>query len=227
MFSSTMLYSLPENQIIFGFEQVYASDSELSKSANISFGTKLSSELFNSEDIKQSSWSISLDDDVIMSGKGINLFDYVFDRPGAYEIAFQHDHSVGHNTNSCNHYSMPESFAVNVSAVRIEFLGEQMTFSAPLVGGKSMDGVVMNTPIIVHTYSNERELVAMPVIARSYGIETSLEGRMIAPIEKLAPGQQVLSYVLTGEATPETYIGFDFIDNNGNVFPCGITTIIK
>jgi hypothetical protein len=85
----------------------------------------------------------------------------------------------------------------------------------------------MNIPVTVHTYSGKQEPVVIPIETSSYGILTTLVGKLVEPILVLSPGRYVFKYSLSGAATSGTYIGFDIIDNNGNVIPCGVTTMIK
>ncbi len=231
LFSFTdFLFALENKTIGFSFSNSIFSivnQVQVRDTVRLSFGTNLNEDSFNRDDVNESLWSITHEGDVVEQGKGLSLFDYTFDKPGHYILNFQHDHSVQHDHNSCNHYGLPAELIVVVSSIRIEFYCNQMSFSRPIVGGVSMDGVTMNIPINVYTYSGNQEAVKIPDIISSYGILTTLIGLLESPFNTIAPGRHVLSYTLTGEATSGTYIGFDIIDNNGNVVPCGITAKIK
>lgn len=215
------------------FDLICESESHFSQSTEqqvtlfISFGTSLNKDLFSQSDVDESIWIIKYNGSVLQQGNGLGLFDVVFDKPGVYEMSFQYDHSKQHDNHTCNHYAMPELVVLNVSSVRIDILCDQITFSNPLTGGGEVTNTIMNIPVMVHTYSGEQETVEIPLECVSYGIMTSLVGRLIEPILAFTPGKHVLQYSLSGTATSGTYIGFDIIDNNGNVIPCGITTQIR
>lgn len=213
--------------LIFESESYLSQNTEQQENVFISFGTSLSKDVFNVNDVEESLWSIRMNGVEVHKGKGLELFDIVFDKPGVYEMRFEHDHSNHDPNHPCNHYAMPELVVLNVSSVRIDILCDQITFSNPLTGGDEVTNTIMNIPVVVHTYSGEQEFVEIPLECVSYGIMTSLVGRLIEPILAFTPGKHVLQYSLSGTATSGTYIGFDIIDNNGNVIPCGITTQIR
>jgi hypothetical protein len=222
-FSSIQDVPINANNFLSSFEEETSSELEM----RISFGTMLNADLFNLSDINESTWQVIFNGAIIKSGKGLELFTFEFDKPGEYKIDFQEDRSVHHDHSGCNHYVLPETIKVFVSPVRIEFLCEQVTFSKPLNGGSVAENTIMSVPVNVYTYSGESEPVFVPSEITSYGIMTSLVARILEPIGTLTPGQHVFDFILSGSSTSNTYIGFDFIDNNGVVVPCGITTIVK
>lgn len=222
-FSAIQNARFNSNNFLSSIEQETSSELEM----RISFGTKLNADLFNLSDINESTWQVIFNGTTIKLGKGLELFAFEFDMPGEYRIDFQEDRSVQHDHSGCNHFVLPETIKVLVSPVRIEFLCEQVTFSKPLIGGSVADNTIMSVPVYVYTYSGGSESVFVSSEITSYGIMTSLVGRILEPIRTLTPGQHVFDFMLSGSTTSNTYIGFDFIDNNGVVVPCGITTIVK
>jgi len=208
-------------------EMTSFNNSIIENEIRIGFGTALNSDLFNVSHINESTWNIVLDGEIIRKGKGLDLFKFQFERPGQYYVNFQEDLSVQHDHSGCNHYVLPEMLLVRVSPVRIEILCEEISFSNPIAGGVEITNTTMNIPVTVHTYSGKQEPVVIPIETSSYGILTTLVGKLVEPILVLSPGRYVFKYSLSGAATSGTYIGFDIIDNNGNVIPCGVTTMIK
>ena len=213
--------------LFFVFSCIGIQNLKSQDTTKISFGEKLNSTLLRGSGLDEASWLIYDNEGKILGqGKSDKIYDLSFDLPGVYSIQFKHEHKHEGHSNTCNHYAMPDEVKINVSARKILFDTEKITFSKKIISGAASDGLIMNVPITLIGENND-VLVEMNKTIISYGINTTLIGKLAAEQFRLKPGNHILQYKLEGTATKDTYIGFDLIDLNGNVIPFGLNEPIQ
>jgi hypothetical protein len=188
----------------------------------ISFDEYITSSSLPGSGLDEASWGIFNDKGVeISSGNAKEIFNFKFEKHGDYYIRFVHEHKHNEHAATCNHYAMPNEVKVIVNSKKIIFHTEKISFSKKISADTPADGIIMFVPVTIIDQKNSIE-IPMNRIAQSIGINTSVAGFLKLNQMKLNPGNHVLEYNLTGKATKGTYIGFDFIDLNGNITPFGI-----
>lgn len=193
----------------------------------ISFEEYIISSSLPGSGLDEASWSIfDKKGDKIATGNSEEIFNFKFEQPGDYFIRFVHEHRHNGHAATCNHYAMPNEVKINVSARKILFDTEKITFSKKIISGAASDGLIMYVPITLIGENND-DLVEMNKTIISYGINTTLIGKLSTDQFWLKPGNHILQYKLEGTATKDTYIGFDLIDLNGNVVPFGLNEPIQ
>lgn len=175
----------------------------------ISFGESLTKEKLSIARINEYSWDIK-GDNINKSGKGEEIFSFVFENPGQYNISLTpsnpvHDNHVG----SCNHAVESKQLEIIVLSTKIEFLFDQSSFSNPLKGGVDVSGNTMSIPVVFSSFDkNVAQIEGLKIVTS--GVNTTIEGELKNQKITLNPGLNTLIFNLKGVATPETYIMFDF-----------------
>lgn len=161
------------------------------------------------------SWKISLNDlGLTVDLKGLEINSYVFDKPGNYEITFT---DAKHAEESCDHSSIPEKFNVLVSPTKMEFDFSTLKFNKKIEAGIALENIEMTLIANVKIFNNEPVLFDGQMV--SAGIGTTITGKLIKESVLLKPGTNNLTYKISGSATKDTYIMFDFFDINNQVQP--------
>lgn len=187
----------------------------------ISQGETLQDFPADAHNLEQTIWVLTSPDGKTLNSQGAALFTYKFDQVGTYTIAFtripqpKHEHD-GH---TCDHYHMPASISVQVSAEKIAYLCETLKTSKPLVGGQSTEGITLS--ITVNITGNN---VKIPETIVSAGVETNIVGKLDPSQKIVQAGTHTLVYHLSGKGLKGTYIQFDFEDSNQYFTPCPFTT---
>lgn len=193
----------------------------------ISFGEYIISSSLPGSGLDEASWAIfDKKGDKIATGNSEEIFNFKFEQPADYFIRFVHEHKHNAHAATCNHYAMPDEVKINVSARKILFDTEKITFSKKIISGAASDGLIMYVPITLIGENND-VLVEMNKTIISYGINTTLIGKLATEQFTLKPGNHILQYKLEGTVTKDTYIGFDLVDLNGNVVPFGLNEPIQ
>jgi hypothetical protein len=121
---------------------------------------------------------------------------------------------------------MPNEVKVQVSSRKIIFDTDNVTFSKKITSAMPADGITMYIPItIIDERNNEVAPLNKNII--SYGINTTIEGHLKPEYHSLSPGKYVIEYILSGNVSKGSYIGFDLIDNNSNVYTFGLSEPIQ
>jgi hypothetical protein len=161
-----------------------------------------------------SKWIIESNDlglHIELTGSEIN--SYVFDTPGNYEITFS---EANHAEDTCNHSSIPEQFNVFVSPTKMMFDFSTLAFNKKIEAGISLDNIEITLNVNLKTYNNDSVLFENGQMV-SAGIGTTISGKLMDDKVKLKPGINKLTYKISGSATKDTYIMFDFFDINNQV----------
>lgn len=177
----------------------------------ISFGEKI--DFGNIENTAR--WSIAnKQENIATSLSGSQINDYIFEKPGIYEISFSEN--VELSEGKCNHPPFQEKMIVEASAFKMAFDFSTIKFSESIVGGKELRNVEVSVEVDFKSYNNKYENTVFSnarVIAAGVGV--AIIGRSFNDKINLTSGRQKMIYLLNGTASKETYIMFDFFDING------------
>ena len=162
----------------------------------IAFGEKIQlPELTNSV-----TWTITGPSETSF-GSGNALNDYVFDKPGKYEISLADNSAssiIHEKEEACAHQKFPSKINITVFPVKMIFLGDELQLSADLQKGIETTGITISIPVIIETYWNQ-ELTFNTHQITTAGIGTTI----VARLKKgtiLIEGKQTLEYELSGIA---------------------------
>jgi hypothetical protein len=155
--------------------------------------------------------SVDSNNQVVLNGQEIN--NYVFETPGTYKITSHENKSTSEN--ECNHASFPESFIIKVSPTQMVFDFSTLIFNKALEGGVNVDNTTLSLNVNLKTFTNEPVPFSEGKI-QSAGIGTTIKGQLLNAVI-LKPGNNKVSYKLSGAASKDTYIMFDFFDINEQV----------
>ncbi|WP_264550500.1 hypothetical protein [Flavobacterium sp. N2820] len=192
-------------------QQTNDNGTEIILSLEITFGQKIKApQLGNSVN-----WTISGPSGT-KSGLGNALNEYVFDKPGKYEISLI-DNSAAAKAHSkeesCAHEKVPSKINVTVFPIRMTFLGDELKVSSDLHKGVETTGISVSIPVVIETYGNQ-SLDLKYTNATTAGVGSNIIAKLKSGTT-LKQGKQVLEYELSGIAEVEAYIQFNFIDING------------
>lgn len=172
----------------------------------ISFGEKIDfGEIENT-----SSWTInSTQENMGISLTGSQINDYIFKKPGIYEISF-FENKV-HNKGECNHPPFQEKMIVKVSPYQMKFDFSTIKFSESIVGGKELLNAEVSVEVDFESYNYQKATFSNPRLS-VVGLGAAIVGSATNNKIILTSGRHKIVYQLNGIASKETYIMFDFFD---------------
>lgn len=203
-FNAIALQNLPVNKINFNTdeEQFYKI---------ISFGEKI--DFGNFEDT--AIWTVANEkENIIKHLKGNEINDFVFVKPGIYEIRFTENKK--HIENGCNHPQFNEKTIIKVSPLKMKFDFSTIKFSEIIVGEKELHDVKIYANLDFESYNNENISFKKAKVV-VVGIGTNIIGNASNETLILTPGKNKITYILNGKASKESYIMFDFYDINNKI----------
>lgn len=203
-FNAIALQNLPVNKINFNTdeEQFYKI---------ISFGEKI--DFGNFEDT--AIWTVANEkENIIKHLKGNEINDFVFVKPGIYEIRFTENKK--HIENGCNHPQFNEKTIIKVSSLKMKFDFSTIKFSEIIVGEKELHDVKIYANLDFESYNNENISFKKAKVV-VVGIGTNIIGNASNETLILTPGKNKITYILNGKASKESYIMFDFYDINNKI----------
>jgi len=154
--------------------------------------------------------------------KGTKINQYSFDKPGIYSIKV---HDKKHSESDCGRLHLPDEIKVEVSRIRMIF-GSSLTFSSPIVKNVDTQGIVLKVPVQIQTYDHLPAVLNQKPVA-SAGIGSNIVAHLKTKATELPEGQHLLEYVLSGLATENAYLMFDFVDANDQVQSISVLTPVK
>ena len=191
---------------------------------DISYGEKLNSTILSISDIEEFSWNITRGDSFNIQGKGKQLMDVFFEIPGEYNVELKHTEKT--NSKACQHAKEKITFRLNVLNEKYELLFEELTLSKSLFGNVESKGIILSLPIIYSSYYDKvGNLDGFKMI--SSGVNTSIIGEVMNKEIPLQSGKNVISFSLSGKATSNTYIMFDFYKHYKLIQTYYLPTVIK
>lgn len=176
----------------------------------ISFGEKVF--FGNVEDGAR--WTVvNTKENMMVSLTGSQINDFVFNKPGSYEISFS---EIKKHSEECNHPTFPEKIIVKVSSVKMVFDFSKINFSEKIQRGRNCDNIIITVPVNITTKDNSSTRLSAPGLNIA-GIGTTLNAKPLDKELVIKDGVQFLKYQLSGSVNRETYLMFDFFDFNNQV----------
>jgi hypothetical protein len=177
----------------------------------ISFGEKIQFGTIENS----ANWTVSNSKENIrtsLSGNQIN--DYVFSMPGTYEITYSDSHK--HSSDECNHAQFEERMTIQVNPIKMTFDFSKILFSDKIRRGSNCDQIFVTVAVNVEMKDMQTALFVVPDVMVA-GVGSEIIAKPVTPEVILKNGKQLLRYQLSGVATKEAYLMFDFVDNNNNI----------
>ena len=150
----------------------------------------------------------------ITSLRGNEINNFIFETPGNFEITFKHKHL--HGEDECAHNSFPEKMLLKVSSYKMEFDFSTAIFNKQIIPGVNLANTEISLNVDVKSYDNTQFVFENGQMVAA-GIGTTIVGILNNNSVVLFPGTNRLTYKISGSATKDTYIMFDFIDINGQI----------
>jgi hypothetical protein len=116
----------------------------------------------------------------------------------------------------CNHQHFPTKISIQVSPLKMEFDFSTIKFTNEIVGGQSQDGNFLTIDVVFSNINNESTEFTNAEFT-SAGVGVNIKGSLVNEKKILTPGLNHLVYKLTGVATSQTHIMFDFYDINKQI----------
>ncbi len=182
----------------------------------ISFGETLPENVLKREFIDQTIWTITNSADSILfeSVDGNSLKNIKFNQPGNYFLSMRFDESIHKShADECFHPSIPKTIKLEVSPYKLVYLMEEISFSSLIKGGFDAAGTNLEVPVIFSSFDN-KPLQIKDLKVSTSGVNTEIKGVLMNNVTVLIPGSNKLVYSLSGKASKESYIMFDFVDIN-------------
>lgn len=204
---------------IFSLSNLLAQSNGIKSDAvryTIGFGETLQLSFQDSTHFKHISWSISevQKTGVLHQGLGADLNEYMFSEPGQYVIFLKEaDVQENENSQTCNHSNIPSEILVTVHPYRLAFYFDEISFSTDLRGGVDTKGVRLNVPVKIESYMNQ-EVDISKFKVKSAGVGTTIQGEVVNEFITVLPGTYSVSFELKGSCQKNTYIMFDFFNDD-------------
>lgn len=194
---------------VYGKPMHVACDDEVSliqSYYSISFGDTIEAGIISEHDIT-TTWSVLPQTGVSRtSGSGKTTGDLVFSEPGEYEITVK---IPAHG----NQLAKTETIKVHVSAIRMEFDTEKVSFSRKLAVG-DVSGTEMTIPVLVKTYQESEQNYSAREV-KTTGV-AQISSHLKHEKKVLKAGWNILSFELAGTINQRGNIQFRVYDADGN-----------
>jgi len=188
----------------------------------LSFGQSITREIY-SEVTENTEWIIQRNENVLKTGEGLALYDFIFSDPGQYEVFLIVKHS--HSETGCNHADEYVNIAFKVSPIAAELVYDSSFWHQILSTKKSFAGDTLLLPIRVRYYGEAMPIQNLQISLA--GVNCTLKGIQNGEVV-LPPNETTLvPFVLYGNVGSGIFAMLDFIDQNGNTATNSITQIIK
>lgn len=144
----------------------------------------------------------------ILYGNEINNFN--FKEPGVYTLFFSDVKKFG--PNECVHPKFKDKMLINVTPTEMVFQFSKIKFSDKIRVGKNCDDILMTLPVTINSLSEGGKVKLSKVNVT--GNDVNLIAMPLQEEIIVKNGTYNLSYKLSGTVNKETYLMFDFVDNN-------------
>ena len=145
---------------------------------------------------------------------GNQINDYVFEKPGTYEIDFSENNQ--NNEDECSHAKFDATMIVQVSSTKMIFDFSKIKFSDKIQVGQSCDDIDIVVPVNFTTYDGNPVKLIIPNVVVA-GIGSQIIAKPINSEIIFKNGIQAVKYQLSGTATQQAYLMFDFVDANNQI----------
>jgi hypothetical protein len=211
--------------IIFSFDAIAQNEYKLTMGTDklykeISFGEKI---FFGNVDDTAKWTVINTKENRIISLSGNQINNYIFEKPGSYEISFSENKK---HSDDCNHPQFPEKMLVKVNSVRMQFDFSKIDFSEKIQKGRDCENIIITVPVNITTKDNSSTSLSSPGLIIA-GIGTTLTAKPLSQEVMIKDGVQFLKYQLSGTVNKDTYLMFDFFDFNNQVQTYNLLEIIN
>lgn len=169
------------------------------------------------------SWLIKNDMGVTIYKGKEDVSNLVFEIPGNYTLDI-HDKRK-HETAVCEHIHFPEKVTIKVLPVKLDFDINSIKFSKEIVGNQSADGITLNVNVNLESY--DKSEVKYNKSLTSFGVGSTITGKVKNGEVTLTPGNNTLEFVLEGQAEAGNNIQLNFVDFNGEVQPYTLTPKVQ
>ena len=159
-------------------------------------------------------WTIlNMDSNKKSSLIGNEINNFIFETPGTYQITFNENKTILEG--ECNHTDFPEVMLIKVSPYKMDFDFSTIQFSEKLVAGENIENSELTLNVSFKSFKNDSLVFSKGKII-SAGIGTTINGQLLNEVT-LKPGNNKVTYRLSGSASKDTYIMLDFFDINEQV----------
>jgi hypothetical protein len=163
------------------------------------------------------SWELySVTGNSLIKGQGAEI-NYSFDIPGKYLAVFYQSPAKDSTqiADEGPEINSDTSF-IEIFSTRMEFDLNHLVLSGTIRKGQPANKIIITVPAKVHIYHG-KEASYTPDTVHTAGIGTQIIAVPAQKNIKLKIGTNLLSYKLSGIASEEAYIMFDFVDINKEV----------
>lgn len=196
------------------------SNGEHIENQKIAFGETFSYKLDDN-----TSWKIINSETFAVLNSGIGSIEKItFSTPGNFEIEISE--VISTSANDCKHGQFPHKIMIEVSPIKMVFDFNSIKFTHDIVGGQSQYGNEIYIDVYIESFNNEKVVFNEGKVF-SAGVGVNIDGTLKSNGAALKQGINHLVYILKGQATPDTYIMFDFLDINNQTVSYTYPTIIK
>ena len=197
--------------ILFFLNTYQLQSQEFNSNSDFFKTISLGKNIFFGEIEDGANWKIISENNKLISYlKGNEINDFHFNEPGVYTIFFYDIKKFG--PNECFHPKFKDKMFIYVSPTEMLFDFSKIKFSDKIKVGKNCDDILMTLPVTINSLSEggKIELSNVKVAGNDVNlIAIPLQDEII-----VKNGTYYLSYKLSGRVNKETYLMFDFIDNN-------------
>lgn len=172
----------------------------ISTSARLSYGHDLSMAATRINIDAHTVWPIQKGKSKIKKGRGFDLLNYKFEKPGNYKLSLLIP-SI-ENSDVCNHGTTDQIVLLEVSNAHIDFLVDESTFSKKLFAGINLKDVYVELPVEISFFKKNKEEFDFTYyhIAGATRLHLSMEASEIRGV-----GRYMIRHYLSGSITYKGY----------------------
>lgn len=201
----------------FGQNEILSTESNID-AISIYFGETLPNELLKGMGKENVVIQISDEKGNIVNELNVLEFkNFPMSNPGKYNIHVHSDHNANIADNQCNHELHDKDYEIIVLPYRLIFDMSAIQFSRNLIGGVDMQNSSLTIPVEFSSASNEAMKLSNFTLIGS-GVNNTIVGTLSEKEMILNPGNNVLTFQLSGSVQTGTYVMFDFLDPSGRTY---------
>lgn len=167
------------------------------------------------------SWELKNESGSVMKNGEGELKDFIFNKPGNYKLMISENKN--HNATGCEHAHYPEEIEIEVKPIKLNFDFNTIQFSEDIVGGKTLSGSIVKINANFSTYDNSVTEYKYNQGFTTFGVGSTITGKLKNGEISLIPGVNTLEFELDGAAEQGNNIQINFVDFNGEVQPYSLT----
>lgn len=156
----------------------------------------------------------------------IQLSAYMFKFPGRYDIAITEMKDKKETVEDCLHLHLPEKMILSVDSIQIHFIGSSIRTSQDLFANRSTEGIDLFIDVDVLNFLGDKVQLNSSIVTTA-GIGSSITASLDSSFYHISEGRHTLTYHLKGVCSEASYIQFDFLAPNGNIYPIALKNPVK